>query len=158
MSKVTLDIICATSFGYHTDSLHNPHNELAEAYEHLVGLQSGTPSSDKGSYMSSKHLSYRPKYCDVDPNYGDSWHAKVPSVGTSPPVSFAFYSHQNSCSAVHSYSIYAQHQAYFGSDVERKDERVYRVGHGGGRFRVEWEKGYYEYSGESADEGGWKWV
>ncbi|KAE9404290.1 cytochrome P450 [Gymnopus androsaceus JB14] len=41
MSKVTLDIICATSFGYHTDSLHNPHNELAEAYEHLVGLQSG---------------------------------------------------------------------------------------------------------------------
>ncbi|KAF5375769.1 hypothetical protein D9757_009010 [Collybiopsis confluens] len=42
MSKVTLDIICETAFGYRTDSLHNPHNELAEAYEHLVNLQSGT--------------------------------------------------------------------------------------------------------------------
>ncbi|KAF5367336.1 hypothetical protein D9615_010281 [Tricholomella constricta] len=35
-SKVTLDIICATAFGYKTDSLHNPHNELADAYERLL--------------------------------------------------------------------------------------------------------------------------
>ncbi|KAG6831946.1 hypothetical protein H0H92_006547 [Tricholoma furcatifolium] len=42
MSKVTLDIICQTAFGYTADSLHNPHNELAEAYEHLLDLQSGT--------------------------------------------------------------------------------------------------------------------
>ncbi|KAG7095348.1 hypothetical protein E1B28_006108 [Marasmius oreades] len=41
MSKVTLDIICETAFGYRTDSIHNPHNELAEAYESLVNLQSG---------------------------------------------------------------------------------------------------------------------
>ncbi|KAF9047074.1 cytochrome P450 [Hymenopellis radicata] len=41
LSKVTLDIICETAFGYRTDSLHNPHNELAEAYEHLLSLQSG---------------------------------------------------------------------------------------------------------------------
>lgn len=41
MSKVTLDIICETAFGYRTDSLHNPHNELAEAYEHLVNMQDG---------------------------------------------------------------------------------------------------------------------
>ncbi|KAK0467020.1 cytochrome P450 [Desarmillaria tabescens] len=41
MSKVTLDIICKTAFDYHTDSLHNPHNELAEAYEKLLSLQSG---------------------------------------------------------------------------------------------------------------------
>lgn len=41
MSKATLDIICETAFGYKTDSLHNPHNELAEAYEDLVNLQSG---------------------------------------------------------------------------------------------------------------------
>ncbi|KAG7444977.1 cytochrome P450 [Guyanagaster necrorhizus] len=41
MSKATLDIICETAFGYHTDSLHNPHNELAEAYEKLLSLQSG---------------------------------------------------------------------------------------------------------------------
>ncbi|KDQ54866.1 hypothetical protein JAAARDRAFT_181568 [Jaapia argillacea MUCL 33604] len=41
MSKVTLDIICETAFGYKTNSLRDPHNELAEAYEHLIGLQSG---------------------------------------------------------------------------------------------------------------------
>ncbi|GLB37392.1 putative cytochrome p450 [Lyophyllum shimeji] len=41
MSKVTLDIICETAFGYRTDSLHNPHNELAEAYEKLLNMQSG---------------------------------------------------------------------------------------------------------------------
>lgn len=41
MSKVTLDIICLTAFGYETDSLHNPQNELAEAYHDLINLQSG---------------------------------------------------------------------------------------------------------------------
>ncbi|KAJ8094400.1 hypothetical protein PM082_010834 [Marasmius tenuissimus] len=41
MSKVTLDIICTVAFGYNADSLHNPHNELAEAYEELISLQSG---------------------------------------------------------------------------------------------------------------------
>jgi hypothetical protein len=41
VSKVTLDIICETAFGYKTDSLHNPHNELAEAYESLIERQSG---------------------------------------------------------------------------------------------------------------------
>ncbi|TFK35848.1 cytochrome P450 [Crucibulum laeve] len=41
MSKVTLDIICETAFGYKSDSLHNPHNELAEAYEELINLQTG---------------------------------------------------------------------------------------------------------------------
>ncbi|KAJ8523234.1 hypothetical protein ONZ45_g289 [Pleurotus djamor] len=41
MSKVTLDIICETAFGYKTDSLNNPHNELAVAYETLLNLQSG---------------------------------------------------------------------------------------------------------------------
>ncbi|KLO20689.1 cytochrome P450 [Schizopora paradoxa] len=41
LSKVTLDIICLTAFGYDTDSLHNPDNELADAYHHLLSLQSG---------------------------------------------------------------------------------------------------------------------
>lgn len=41
VSKVTLDIICETAFGYKADSLHNPHNELAEAYENLLNQQSG---------------------------------------------------------------------------------------------------------------------
>ncbi|KAH8110546.1 cytochrome P450 [Phellopilus nigrolimitatus] len=41
MSKVTLDIICQTAFGYETDSLHNPKNELADAYHDLLNLQSG---------------------------------------------------------------------------------------------------------------------
>lgn len=41
LSKVTLDIICETAFGYHADSLNNPHDELAEAYETLLNLQTG---------------------------------------------------------------------------------------------------------------------
>jgi hypothetical protein len=41
VSKVTLDIICLTAFGYETDSLHNPDNELADAYHDLLSLQSG---------------------------------------------------------------------------------------------------------------------
>ncbi|KAJ7643629.1 cytochrome P450 [Roridomyces roridus] len=41
MGKVTLDIICETAFGYKTDSLHDPHNELAVAFEKLLALQSG---------------------------------------------------------------------------------------------------------------------
>ncbi|KAI0056520.1 cytochrome P450 [Artomyces pyxidatus] len=41
MSKVTLDIICDTAFGYHSNSLLNPNNELTEAYEDLIGLQDG---------------------------------------------------------------------------------------------------------------------
>jgi hypothetical protein len=41
VGKVTLDIICDTAFGYKTDCLHNPHNELAVAFEHLLQLQSG---------------------------------------------------------------------------------------------------------------------
>lgn len=46
VSKVTLDIICETAFGYKSDSLHNPHNDLAEAYEDLISLQSGAQSPD----------------------------------------------------------------------------------------------------------------
>ncbi|KAL0960785.1 hypothetical protein HGRIS_005806 [Hohenbuehelia grisea] len=39
VTKVALDIICKTAFGYNCDSLRNPHNELAEAYEEVMGLQ-----------------------------------------------------------------------------------------------------------------------
>ncbi|KAI0818507.1 cytochrome P450 [Irpex lacteus] len=45
LSKVTLDIICLTAFGYVTDAIHTPHNELAEAYHDLLGLQSGENSA-----------------------------------------------------------------------------------------------------------------
>lgn len=41
LSKVTLDIICRAAFGYNTDSLHNPDNELADAYHKMLSLQSG---------------------------------------------------------------------------------------------------------------------
>lgn len=41
VSKATLDIICETAFGYRSDSLHNPHNELAEAYDVLTSQQTG---------------------------------------------------------------------------------------------------------------------
>jgi hypothetical protein len=52
VSKATLDIICATAFGYTSDSLHNPHNELAEAYDVLTSSQNGTyhpPSLNHGA-------------------------------------------------------------------------------------------------------------
>ncbi|EJD08216.1 cytochrome P450 [Fomitiporia mediterranea MF3/22] len=42
MSRVTLDIICLTAFGYECDSLHNPSNELADAYHKLLDLQNGS--------------------------------------------------------------------------------------------------------------------
>jgi hypothetical protein len=42
VSKITLDIICDTAFGYNTDSLRDPRNELAQAYKNLIALQSGT--------------------------------------------------------------------------------------------------------------------
>jgi hypothetical protein len=41
VSKVTLDIICSTAFAYEADSLHDPHNELALAYEKLIDQQNG---------------------------------------------------------------------------------------------------------------------
>ncbi|SJL03999.1 related to Cytochrome P450 [Armillaria ostoyae] len=67
LSKATLDIICKTAFGYHTDSLHNPHNELAEAYEMLLSLQSGPNMArfiffmllPSGARFLSSDLAYR---------------------------------------------------------------------------------------------------
>ena len=41
VSKVTLDIICATAFSYYPNALHDPNNELARAYERIIELQSG---------------------------------------------------------------------------------------------------------------------
>ncbi|KAH8827394.1 cytochrome P450 [Flagelloscypha sp. PMI_526] len=41
VSKATLDMICLASFGYRTDSLNNPDNELANAYDNLMALQDG---------------------------------------------------------------------------------------------------------------------
>lgn len=41
MSKATLDIICQAGFGYRADSLHNPHDALAEAYKSRTKSQSG---------------------------------------------------------------------------------------------------------------------
>jgi len=41
VSKATLDIISSTAFGYNSNSLHNQHNELAEAYDILTALQTG---------------------------------------------------------------------------------------------------------------------
>ncbi|KAJ7057867.1 cytochrome P450 [Mycena amicta] len=52
MGKVTLDIICDTAFGYKTDCLHNPHNELAVAFEKLLDLQSGPNIAKLAAIMS----------------------------------------------------------------------------------------------------------
>lgn len=40
VSKATLDIICDTAFGYKTNSLVNPDNELAKSYRELLDMQS----------------------------------------------------------------------------------------------------------------------
>lgn len=56
MSKVTLDIICETAFGYKADTLHNPHNELAVAYEKLIALQSGMSSLSIENSRTSSSL------------------------------------------------------------------------------------------------------
>lgn len=45
VSKVTLDIICATAFSYDANSLNDPDNELAAAYERMISLQSGRNSA-----------------------------------------------------------------------------------------------------------------
>ena len=63
VSKTALDIICLTAFGYKTDSLHNPHNELAEAYEELLNLQTGQfrrslSNSDLIRHTIGQNLSY----------------------------------------------------------------------------------------------------
>ncbi|THH17045.1 hypothetical protein EW146_g3696 [Bondarzewia mesenterica] len=42
MSKVTLDIICDTAFGYRSNSLRDPHNELTEAL--LIGGECSGPN------------------------------------------------------------------------------------------------------------------
>ena len=47
VSKVTLDIICETAFGYRADSVHNPNNELASAYHELINLQNGQSGSQQ---------------------------------------------------------------------------------------------------------------
>lgn len=57
VSKVTLDIICETAFGYHADSLNNPHDELAEAYDTLLNLQTGSStccSTNPFAWLMSK--------------------------------------------------------------------------------------------------------
>ncbi|KAF9476118.1 cytochrome P450 [Pholiota conissans] len=41
LSKATLDIICAIAFGYNSNSLQNPRNELVEAYEILNSTENG---------------------------------------------------------------------------------------------------------------------
>ena len=43
VTKCTLDIICATAFGHISDAVHNPKDELAEAY-HNFSLQTSKSS------------------------------------------------------------------------------------------------------------------
>lgn len=40
VSRATLDIICATAFGYDSDSVHNPNDELSVAWHSVFALQS----------------------------------------------------------------------------------------------------------------------
>ncbi|KZT23874.1 cytochrome P450 [Neolentinus lepideus HHB14362 ss-1] len=51
VSKVALDIICETAFGYKCNSLLDPNNELAIAYEQLLNLQSGENQAKITSFI-----------------------------------------------------------------------------------------------------------
>jgi cytochrome P450 len=89
MRKVTLDIICDTIFGYKTDSLHNPQNELAVAYEELVNLQSGMNIELMAAFMVIPGISqllaseWAYKY--------RSWFAKLPLVAPASILIGAMY-------------------------------------------------------------------
>ncbi|KAF8165324.1 cytochrome P450 [Crassisporium funariophilum] len=86
MSKVTLDIICETAFGYKADSLHNPHNELAEAYELLISLQSG---SNLARLIVLVSLPGGPRFLASDWAYHHRhWLAKIPLLGKTFLSSF----------------------------------------------------------------------
>ncbi|CAA7259771.1 unnamed protein product [Cyclocybe aegerita] len=89
LSKVTLDIICETAFGYKADSLHNPHNELAEAYEQLLSLQSG-PNLAKFILLVS--LPGAPRFLASDWAYNHrNWISKIPVFGTISQLIDAMY-------------------------------------------------------------------
>ncbi|KAH7927161.1 cytochrome P450 [Leucogyrophana mollusca] len=42
MTKLTLDVLCITAFGYRSNNIRQPGASLAEAYEEILDLQSGT--------------------------------------------------------------------------------------------------------------------
>ncbi|KAF9025449.1 cytochrome P450 [Hymenopellis radicata] len=42
LNKITLDLLCKSVFGYECDSVNNPDEPLARAYEGLAGLQTGS--------------------------------------------------------------------------------------------------------------------
>jgi len=83
VSKVTLDIICETAFGYKADSLHNPHNELAVAYETLIDLQSGTSLFDY--HMNDTDTFDRTQFSKIHSSDAYSWYAPVPIIRMGIP-------------------------------------------------------------------------
>lgn len=79
VSKATLDIICSSAFGYTSDSLHNPHNELAEAYEVLTGSQNGVQTSSPLHANRKCKQSYtRPGPCRIHRHCVYSWCCALP--------------------------------------------------------------------------------
>ncbi|KIL66765.1 hypothetical protein M378DRAFT_160252 [Amanita muscaria Koide BX008] len=88
ISKASLDIICQAGFGYKADSLHNPHDELAESYHNLIISQSG-PNLAKLLYlmfipgmlklMRSSWLYKRRHWLDIIPftGYFRIWHESM---------------------------------------------------------------------------------
>jgi hypothetical protein len=89
VSKVTLDIICETAFGYKADSLHNPHNELAEAYELLLSLQSGANLAKLIILIS---LPGAPRFFASDWAYHHrSWFEKIPFLSAVSKLIDAMY-------------------------------------------------------------------
>lgn len=80
VGKVTLDIICETAFGYKTDCLHNPHNELAVAFERLLELQSGPNLAKLSAIISIPGIT---KLLTSEWMFRNRWIiGKLPFIGT----------------------------------------------------------------------------
>ncbi|KAL1685575.1 cytochrome P450 [Schizophyllum commune] len=79
LSKVTLDIIAETAFGYKTESLRNPNNELATAFGNLMNLQNGHNLFKVVSFMS---IPGAPRLVASEWAYRHRrWFARIPFLG-----------------------------------------------------------------------------
>ncbi|TRM66573.1 cytochrome P450 [Schizophyllum amplum] len=76
MSKVTLDIIADTAFGYKANSLRDPHNELATAFGNMMDLQNGPNLFKIVLFMSLPGV---PRLVQTDWAYKHRhWFSKIP--------------------------------------------------------------------------------
>ena len=102
VSKVTLDIICVTAFGYESNSLTNPHNALKVAYEELMNLQSGMITYFPLLLTSRNSLTLRqrarPKYSRLFCPYVHPRYTRLFHIGMElPPPALVTVSANHMC-------------------------------------------------------------